>query len=211
MATVPPAIVPLLNGIDHVAVLRSRFGQDRVIPATIAVEADKIADGEFVQRTPARLNIAGNGEPLLGDTAQQLRDLGFLCSFIADENTLLWSKLCFLGPFALATSASGMNMGGIQADPHWKTMLDNAFAEARAVAEAYGARIDPARVQAIIDASGPGMRSSMSKDLAAGRRLELEGIAGPIVRGGAQWGIAVPTTQKLVEMIDVRRRTSARD
>src|SRR5271169_1940725 len=30
------AIVPLLNGIDHVALLRGRYGEARVIPATIA-------------------------------------------------------------------------------------------------------------------------------------------------------------------------------
>ncbi len=102
-----------------------------------------------------------------------------------------------------------MNIGGIQADPQWNSTLNQAFAEARAVAEAYGAHIDPARVQAIIDASGPGMRSSMSKDLLAGRPLELDGIAGPILRGGAQWGIAVPTTQKLVTTIEEQHRTRA--
>ena len=32
------AIVPLLNGIDHVAALRAKYGSERVIPATIAVE-----------------------------------------------------------------------------------------------------------------------------------------------------------------------------
>jgi len=31
------AIVPLLNGIDHLAVLRSKYGAERVIAATIAV------------------------------------------------------------------------------------------------------------------------------------------------------------------------------
>ncbi len=206
---VPPAIVPLLNGVDHVAVLRSRYGDDRVIPATIAVEAERTSDGHYVQRSPARVNIAPSGEPLLGDTAQELRDLGFLCSFIANEASLLWGKLCFLGPFALVTAASGKNLGEIQADPSSKTTLDNAFAEARAVAEQFGAQIDPARIQAILDSSPPTMRSSMAKDLAAGRQLELDGIAGPIVRGGAQWEIAVPTTQRLVAMIEERRRARA--
>src|ERR1700722_20896010 len=29
------AIVPLLNGIDHIAVLREKYGAERVVPATI--------------------------------------------------------------------------------------------------------------------------------------------------------------------------------
>lgn len=209
IVSVPPAIVPLLNGIDHIAVLRSRYGDDRVIPATIAVEADKAADGYYVQRSPVRLNIASSGEALLSDTAQELRDLGFLCSFIANEASLMWGKLCFLGPFALTTTASGKNKGDILADAEWKKNLEFAFAEARAVAEGYGAQIDPARVQAIIDASPYTMRSSMAKDIDAGRRLELEGIAGPILRGGAQWEIAVPTTKRLVAMIEERQRARA--
>ena len=44
---VPGIIVPLLNGVDHVAVLRARFGDDRVVPATIAVEAERSAHGRF--------------------------------------------------------------------------------------------------------------------------------------------------------------------
>ena len=204
IVTVPPAIVPLLNGTDHIPLLRSRYGDDRVIPATIAVEADRLADGHFVQRSPVRLNLLATGESLLSGTAQELRDLGFLCSFIANEQSLLWGKLCFLGPFALATSASGKNLGAILADPGWKTTMYNAFAEAQAVAEGFGAVIDPARVQAILDSSPPTMRSSMAKDLDAGRKLEVDGIGGPIVRGAARWGIEVPTTKRLIKQIEER-------
>jgi 2-dehydropantoate 2-reductase len=204
---VPPAIVPLLNGVDHIAALRSRYGNGRVIPATIAVEADRTREGHFVQRSPVRLNIASSGERLLGDTAQELRDLGFLCSFIPSEESLLWGKLCFLGPFALVTSASGKSKGEILSDPEWKKSLESAFAEAKAVAEGYGAQIDMGRIQAIVDSSPATMRSSMAKDLAAGRPLELDGIAGPILRGGTRWKIAVPTTQRLVAEIEDHEKT----
>lgn len=209
IVSVPPAIVPLLNGIDHIALLRSRYGDDRVIPATIAVEAERTSDGNYAQRSPVRLNISTSGEALLSDTAQELRDLGFLCSFIANEASLMWGKLCFLGPFALVTTASSKNLDQILTDAEWKKTLDYAFAEARAVAEAFGAQIDPARIQAILDSSPPTMRSSMAKDIDAGRRLELDGIAGPITRGAAQWGIEVPTTRRLVAMIEERRRARA--
>src|SRR5260370_18473092 len=32
------AIVPLLNGIDHVAMLRANYGSERVLPATFSVD-----------------------------------------------------------------------------------------------------------------------------------------------------------------------------
>ena len=200
--TTPAIVVPLLNGVEHIAALRSRFGHDRVVPATIAVEAERTAAGHFVQRSPVRLGIAASGEAMLQATVAGLQNLGFVCQFVANEQTLLWSKLCFLGPFALVTSASGKNLGEILADPEWKAKLDSALAEARAVAEASGAMIDAAKLQAIFDTAPATMRSSMAKDLAAGRRLELDGIAGPIVRGSAKFGIPVPTTVSLIATIE---------
>jgi 2-dehydropantoate 2-reductase len=200
--SLPRCVVPLLNGVDHVEVLRAHFDRDRVVPATIAVEAEKIAPGRFVQRSPfVNLNLSASGEPVLGTTLARLRDLEFTCRFIQNEQTLLWSKLCFLGPFALATSASGMNKGEIYANPDWKRKLVFSMAEACAVAKASGAEVDPAQIQAIYDGLPWGIRSSMQKDLAARRQLELDAIGGPIVRGGEGFGIDVSTTAALVTAI----------
>jgi 2-dehydropantoate 2-reductase len=46
-----------------------------------------------------------------------------------------------------------------------------------------------------------GMRSSMQKDLAAGRALELEAISGPILRLGREHGIPTPATEQLVRRV----------
>jgi 2-dehydropantoate 2-reductase len=200
--TTPRHVVPLLNGVDHIEVLRARFEKDRVIPATIAVEAERSAPGKFVQRSPfIRLNLASSGEPLLGTIVEKLRKLGFTCQFIQNEKTLLWNKLCFLGPFALATSASGMSVGEILADGAWGQKLKSTVAEACAVANASGAELNPAQIQAVFDGAPPAMRSSMQKDVAAGRQLELDAIGGPIVRGGERYGIDVPTTASLMTAI----------
>ena len=198
----PGRVVPLLNGVDHIAVLRARFGNASVVPATIAVEAEKLAPGRFIQRSPfVRLNLASSGEPLLGAIVRQLGDLGFTCQFIANEQTLLWSKLCFLAPLALVTSAAGMNVGEILAVTAWKEKLSAVVAEACAVANASGAEVEAQQFHATFNGVPPGMRSSMQKDLAAGRQLELDAIGGPIVRGGERYGIAVPATRDLIALI----------
>jgi len=200
--SLPRCIVPLLNGVDHVEVLRAHFGRDRVLPATIAVEAERIAPGRFVQRSPfVNLNLPASGEQVLGAIVARLRDLEFTCRFIQNEQTLLWSKLCFLGPFALVTSASGMNKGEIYADAEWKRKLISAMAEACAVAKASGAEVDPAQIQAIYDGLPSGIRSSMQKDLASRRQLELDAIGGPIVRGGERYGVDVSTAAALIAVI----------
>ena len=72
------AIVPLLNGIDHVALLRARFGHERVVPASIAVESERVAPGKIVHRSPsARLTVSSIGESSLASTIEKLREVGF--------------------------------------------------------------------------------------------------------------------------------------
>ncbi len=206
--SLPTCVLPLLNGVDHVEILRARFGHDRVVPATIAIEAEKIAPGRFIQRNSVvRLNVAASGQPLLGGVVTRLSPLGFIWQFIQNEQTLLWSKLCFLAPFALVSTASGANKGQILASAEWKQKLASANAETCAVAKANGAEVDPAKLQAIIDSLPLSSRSSMQKDFAAGHQLELDAFAGPIVRGGKCHGIDVSTTVELAA--DIRAKIAA--
>jgi 2-dehydropantoate 2-reductase len=117
------AIVPLLNGIDHVALLRARYGSGRVIPATIAGETERVSPGHIVHRSPfARLNVLSAGRALLGSTLDQLQKIGFTCRFIPDEPTLMWGKLVFLAPFALSTTAADKTVGEILSDPEWRSL-----------------------------------------------------------------------------------------
>ena len=206
VVVVPGIVVPLLNGVDHIAVLRARFGYDRVVPGTIAVEAERSAAGQFVQRSPVRLKLAASGESVLKTCAERLRGLGWTANFIASEPTLLWTKLCFLEPFALVTAASGLNNGGILADPEWKERMDAAVREACAVATKEGAQVEPDKWVPAFSAMPAPMRASMAKDLDAGRKLELDGIAGPVLRGGARHGIPTPTTASLVAMIEAKEK-----
>jgi 2-dehydropantoate 2-reductase len=116
LSAVPPeklndsVLVPLLNGVDHVEQLRESYGAERVLPGTIRVEAEQIWPGRVrhlsafadVQVAP-RLATQARAEAL----CEELRGAGLGCEVRDDEVTMLWSKLCFLAPFALATTASG--------------------------------------------------------------------------------------------------------
>jgi 2-dehydropantoate 2-reductase len=73
-----------------------------------------------------------------------------------------------------------------------------------AVARAEGAQIDEQALRAIQEAAPGAMRSSMQKDVAAGRPPELDSIAGPILRGGVRHGIPVPNTGELAHLVAAR-------
>ena len=199
------AIVPLLNGVDHVALLRSKYGAERVIPATIAAEMERVAPGHIVQCGPSPvLNISSAGRSLLESTLAQLQQLGFGGRFIDDEPTLLWSKLVFLAPSALSTTAADKPIGGILSDPEWRRLAEACVREACAVGVAEDATVDAEKVLAGMMKMPPNGRSSMQKDVGRHNAPELDAIAGPILRGGQKNGIDVPATTKLVAFVEQR-------
>jgi 2-dehydropantoate 2-reductase len=199
------SIVPLLNGIDHLALLRARYGDERVIAATIAGEMERVAPGHFVHRTSfALLNVSSAGRSLLQTTIDDLQKIGFGCRFIDDEPTLMWSKLVFLAAFALTTSAADMTTGEILSDPSWRELGLGCIREACAVGVAEGAKLDADAVIAGVVKMPGNMRSSMQKDVEQGRPPELDAIAGPILRGADRHGIEAPATKKLVAAVEAR-------
>src|SRR5258707_14747765 len=156
------AIVPLLNGIDHVALLRARFGHDKVVPATIGVESERAAPGKIIHRSKSvRLTVSSLGEGRLASTVEKLRQFGFNCQFSSDELKMLWNKLAILAPSALTTTASGLTLGEIFSEPEWRKRIIAAMYEACAVATASGTPLDPADFAGFFESVPPVSRSSM--------------------------------------------------
>jgi len=201
-------VVPLLNGVDHVARLRSRFGAEAVVPGTIAAELERGSPGHILHRSAfARFGFAAAGESRLARAVECLTRFGCPCRFEAGELTLLWQKLVMLAPTALNTTAAGRSVGELWEDPVWGQRFEAAAHEACAVALALGARVDAEATVRTLRGFPGGLRSSMQKDVAAGRPPELDAIAGPILRGGAALGIPVPVTTELAAL--VARRSAA--
>jgi 2-dehydropantoate 2-reductase len=199
------AIVPLLNGIDHVALLRARYGYDQVIPATIAVETERVSPGHIVHRSPfSRLNVSSTGRVRLSRTIDGLQKLGFECRFADDEPTLMWGKLVFLAPLALATTAAAASIGAVLSDPFRRNQWEMCVRESCAVAVAEGAKVNPESILAATRALPPTVRSSMQKDVEQERPPELDAIAGPVLRGARRHGLNIPATTALAAEVQTK-------
>ena len=138
--------MPLLNGVDHVRRLRDRYGAERVLPGTIRVEAEQAGPGR-VRHLSAFADVQVAPNPATRERAEtlceELRDAGVGCEVQDDETTMLWSKLCFLAPFALATTASEGSLGAVRADAGRWASLEQCVNEACAVGVAEGAMVAP--------------------------------------------------------------------
>lgn len=194
--------VPLLNGVDHVALLRRRYVH--VLAGAISVESERVEPGLVRQKTPFAYVVLAPG-PRHDEIAGELRTAGFEVALAADEPTLLWEKLVFLAPLVLTTTARGVPVGAVQADPEWLARLMSCHDEAVAIGLAEGATFDAPKLRRqFLEFKGGELRTSMQKDFAAGRALELDAIAGPIVRGGKRHGISTTTTEELVRLVEAR-------
>ena len=198
-------VLPLLNGVEHMGTLRARFG-DRVVPATIGqVEVFRSDATTVVHASAASAIEAAPAGSVTAADLQRLNEilapLGAPIVVMPDEPTAIWSKLSRLAPLAAVTAASGLDLGACQADSVWASRLDAGVREAVGVANAEGYDVEPAAVLDRIRRLPRNLRTSLQRDVDAGRMTEADCIVGAVVRRGRQHGIACPTLHQLQELI----------
>ena len=119
---------------------------------------------------------------------------------VADARVPLWEKFTYLAPFAAVTGAARQPAGVVWSTPALRATIDAAFAETEAVARAEGIAMAGdvrTRIRQYMDALPPGTRSSLLIDLQAGNRIELDALAGDVVRRGARLGVPTPVMATL--------------
>jgi 2-dehydropantoate 2-reductase len=211
----PKLVLPLLNGLDHIAVLRRRFGDEAVVAGSIRVEADRPQAGVVVHTSPfLRVDMASahpTAQESMRAVAQMLSGAGVPAQVLDSEAQVMWSKLVRLNALACTTSAYDKLLGEIRSTPRLRADLRGAIEEACAVARAEGAREADADVAlAELDAAHDTLGSSMQRDIAGGRVPELDAIPGAVLRAGARHGLRCPTIERLVAMVEARAPTVAR-
>ncbi len=204
----PKLVLPLLNGLDHVAVLRERFAPETVVAGTIRVEADRPEPGVVVHTSRfLRVDIASR-YPSAGEAmaalAETLSAAGIPARVGGSEPQVLWSKLVRLNALACTTSAYDKLLGEIRSTPKLRADLLGAIEEGCAVAQAEGAAISSEDPLGELTAAHDTLGSSMQRDIAAGRLPELDAIAGSVLRAAGRHGIQCPTIERLVGMIATR-------
>jgi 2-dehydropantoate 2-reductase len=210
----PKLVLPQLNGLDHIGVLRERFGAETVLAGTIRVEADRPEAGVVVHTSPfVFVDMASryeSGRAGMEELARILEEAGVpararLPIGAGSEADVMWSKLVRLNALACTTSAHDKLLGEIRDTPELRAELVGAIEEACAVGRAEGAQeVDAERGIGELELAHDSLGSSMQRDIAAGRTPELDAIPGAVLRAGARHNLECPTIERLVKMIAAR-------
>ncbi|MDX6729172.1 MAG: 2-dehydropantoate 2-reductase, partial [Baekduia sp.] len=91
IAVEPRVVVPLLNGVEHLAVLHDRFGAERVVAGVVRVQAHRAGPVHVVHRAPfLTISLAAPGAPAL---EAALRQADIDLAHGASAAAVLWGKL----------------------------------------------------------------------------------------------------------------------
>jgi 2-dehydropantoate 2-reductase len=196
----PRIVLPLLNGLDHLELLRSQFGA-LAVAGSIRIESTRPRTGEIAQTSPfLRVDMASAAAEMGGPMEElraALEAAGVPARIMGSEAQAMWGKLVRLNAIACATSAWDLSLGQIRDHPDRRADLESAVREGAAVARAEGASVDPADTLAELDDAHGTLRTSMQRDIAAGREPELDAIPGSVLRAAARHGLACPTIERL--------------
>ena len=192
-------VVTFQNGVDSVAVLSRVLGEKHVIGG-VAKIASVIARPGTIRHTGTMAQFVfgeldGRRSARIEALADALANAGVDHAMSEAIEVEIWRKMVFLASFAGITALIRLPIGPIRADPHTRSMYQDAVAEAAGAARASGVELPDDVVEqnlAHLDRLPYEMKSSMLEDLERGRQLELPWLSGAIARMGSQLGVPTP-------------------
>ena len=199
------AILPVLNGVNHIDILREHFGAEQVLGGMIIVRAELAPNGDIVRPTIGGVSEDAAFGELTGERSARceaihnaLMSAGIPSRISDDILGDMWTKFCGFCCNAAVSTLTRAFAGEIASAPAGAGFVRATFDEcARATtAEGYP---PPHSLRdlcvGLYSQPGLGYRPSIAADLEAGRPTEGEHTIGDLVRRAGRRGLDVPILQ----------------
>jgi 2-dehydropantoate 2-reductase len=193
-------VLPLLNGMRHIDVLKDRFGAQRLLGGLTVVNAALMPDGA-IQQSQLRINITQIGE-LDGSKSSRCEAIkaafaagGIAVDISDDIVAALWMKFFTFACIAAIASLTRSRAGSIAQSNAGAVFVSAVIDECTRIvtAEGYPPPADaPALVRGIFSQPDSTYLPSLLVDMEEGRTTEGEHTIGDLVRRAAQSGVSAP-------------------
>jgi len=202
-------ICSLQNGLDNEVFLRERFPGATVLGGVARIEAYLEAPG-VVRHTSMLADVEiGAFQDDDRSAAQALVDAmagaQIPARFTDDIGSALWTKLAIICGLGGGTAYCTCPVGAIRGDPELVQLTRDAIDEAASVAGALGIFVPPALTETVMTALAtvlpPEQKSSMCRDVEAGRPLEIEALNGAVVQAGERVGVPTPANRRISDAL----------
>lgn len=211
------AVLPLLNGINHMAVLTERFGAARVLGGACGIGVTLNAAGEVIHAAPMEWltlgEVSGERSARCEAIAQALTAAKINASLSDDIVQAMWEKFVMLASLATATTLTRANIGEVMAAATGEWLMLECLSECERVASAEGHPPSAAaveRIRKMLTTKGSTFTASMMRDLVAGGATEGEHIIGDLVRRAEKRRLAVPVLRVALANLQVHEARRAK-
>ncbi len=202
------AILSLQNGVIKDDILRREFGE-RAVMGGVGYVATHISRPGVIHQTGAiQRMVFGEYDGRRSARAEALLaaalKAGIQAELSTDIRRSIWEKYVFLVALSGTTATMRMPIGVIRANPQTRAFLFDLMKETVAVGRAHGVALPEDYAQqrlAFADSVPADMTSSMHHDLEHGNPLEVEWLAGGVVKLGEQVGVPTPANRAVWDVL----------
>jgi 2-dehydropantoate 2-reductase len=209
------AVLTLQNGVDSADVLAGLLGRERMLAGVTFIAASIAEPGVIVENGFSRAVTLGESSgaavtPRVEAIARALQEAGVEAQATDDARQMLWEKFVVVAPHAAISALCQTPVGVTRQTPEALELYRSMSQEVLDVARAVGCTFAPDRADQIVElfrGAPEGQTSSLQRDYAAQRRVELEALTGSVVRMGQQHGVPTPRFEALYAVLKTRAGT----
>lgn len=193
------ALLPALNGVLHLDILKEKVGEDRMlggvaqIAVTLTPEGEIHHLGDFHALTFGELS--GQRSPRCEEFARLCANANFTSRLSDNIQLELWEKFVFLCALAGMTCLMRASVGVISRSDDGEALMREMLEECRKAAAASGHNPRPevlARYVDLLIDRNSGFTASMLRDIERGGATEGEHIVGDMLKRARQHKINAP-------------------
>ncbi|MCP1388327.1 2-dehydropantoate 2-reductase [Corynebacterium sp. TA-R-1] len=202
----------LQNGIGNGELLLETFGEDNTLAGVTDYSADRAGANAITSSSYGSIamgDLVADG--VNSDAAVQIHELltraGFNAELFDNVNIPIWEKLILNTVLNTIGGATGLTLAETNESEPGHRLFEAVLAEALAVAEARQVPVRADVIREHIDtvfAKAGSHKTSMTQDVEAGRRTEIDAIGGAVAKAGLEAGVPTPVLSTLADVVRAR-------
>ena len=209
-------ILSVMNGIDSEERIGAACGMEKVLYA-LNMGIDALREGNRVTFTTLGKIFFGEAQnPVITERVARVQALfdraGIVSEIPPDMIRTLWWKFLVNVGINQASAVLRAPYGVFQTSSEARALMESAMREVIAIAGRAGVDLserDITEFYKVLSTLGPKGKTSMLQDVEAGRKTEVDMLAGRIIMLGKRYGVPTPVNQRLYDSIRAMETSTA--
>jgi len=199
-------ILSVMNGIDSEERIGAVYGMDRVVYG-LTLGIDAVREGNRVTyTTQGRIFFGEAKNPSMTERVRRIHELfdraGIAHVIPPDMIRSLWFKFMVNVGVNQVSAVLRADYGTLRSSAEARDLMDSAMREVIALAGALRVDLsekDIGEWYKVLEGLGAEGKTSMFQDVEAGRKTEVEMLAGTVIELGKRHGVATPVNRRLFD------------